>query len=523
MIAQIQPATSAIRGAKLRSVILPHIIGGPGRTPKVLFVRRCFAIALTLLAVAATLRARGATPALDTAAVDAAVVKEMKAAGTPGVSIAIVRDGRIVYAKGYGFASIETRSPVTTETTFGIGSISKQFLAAEVLALQAQGRIHLTDTLAEYYPTFPHANAITIADLLSHEAGIRDYYPLDYNDIEMNGPTTMAAIVARAAAEPLDFAPRTQWQYSNTGYSTVGAIVERITGKTLYELYREQFFVPLGMASVRWNDSVARLPGEAVGYASFFLGPDEVAVPEGPGWRNAAGSLVMTASDLARWTIALMDDRALSRADTKVMWTSRRLKDGSDPGYGLGLGVNTYAHQLLVGHNGGIEGFTSQEVMVPNLHSAIVVLTNDEYGSGSTIAHSILPMLAGPPSPHSSASSSRASASTSPSPTTAPFERTLSSASSVTLAWLRAAAAGNVDRTLLTADFNAFMTPARIVYTAKALSSLGDPISASVLGSYERGGLTVDALQVKYPHRTVNAELYRQSDGKIAELFVDPG
>lgn len=490
---------------------------------KASIVRRCFAIALALLPVAIALRAWGATPALDTAAVDAAVAKAMKAAGTPGVSIAIVRDGRIVYAKGYGFASIGTRSPVTTESTFGIGSISKQFLAAEVLALQAQGQIHLTDTLAKYYPSFPHASEITIADLLSHEAGIRDYYPLDYNGIEMNGPTTMAAIVARAAAEPLDFMPRTQWQYSNTGYSIVGAIVERITGKTLYELYREQFFVPLGMASVRWNDSVARLPGEAVGYASFFLGPDEVAAPEGPGWRNAAGSLVMTASDLARWTIALMNGRAISAADTKLMWTSRRLKDGTDPGYGLGLGVSTYAHELLVGHNGGIEGFTSEEMMMPNLHSSIVVLTNDEYGIGQSIAHSIVAMLGGSPPPPSATSRASALASASPVPTTAPFERTLPPASSVTLAWLRAVAAGNLDRALLTADFNAFMTPARIVYTAKALSSLGDPLSASVLGSYERGGLTVDVLKVKYPHRTLHAELYRQADGKIAELFLDPG
>ena len=486
-------------------------------------MRRCFAVVLAVLVISAVLPARSATPALDTAKIDALVAKEMKAAGTPGVSIAIVQDGRIVYAKGYGFASLATRSPITTETTFGIGSISKQFLAAQVLALQDQGRIHLTDTLAKFYPKFPHGGEITIADLLSHEAGIRDYYPLDYNDIEMGGPTTMTAIVARAAKEPLDFAPRTQWQYSNTGYSIVGAIVERIAGKSLLELYREQFFTPLGMTSVRWNDSTANVSGEAVGYASFFLGPDELAIPEGPGWRNAAGSLVMTASDLSRWTIALMNGSAVSPSDTEtMMMTSRKLQDGTDPHYGLGLLVTTYQRQRLVGHEGGLNGFTSAELMLPDIHASVVVLTNDQYGIGGTIAQSILPMLTGSlPSPSRKAAAP-ASPSASPSPTLPPFESSLTPASDVTVDWLGTLAAGNVDRMQLTADFNAFMTPGRIAYAAKALSSLGDPVSANLVRSYKRGGLFVDVLRVKYPRRTVYGILYRQSDGKIAELFIYP-
>ena len=485
-------------------------------------MRRCFAAVLAVLIIPTVLPARSATPALDTAKVDALVAKEMKATGTPGVSIAIVQDGRIVYAKGYGFASLATRAPVTTETTFGIGSISKQFLSAEVLALQAKGRIHLSDTLTKYYPNFPHGGEITIADLLSHEAGIRDYYPLDYNDIEMNGPTTMAAIVARAAKEPLDFAPRTQWQYSNTGYSIVGTIVERVTGKTLYELYSDQFFAPVGMTSVRWNDSAANVSGEAVGYASFFLGPNEVAVPEGPGWRNAAGSLVMTASDLSRWTIALMNGSAISPPDTEAMMSSRKLQDGTDPHYGLGLLVTTYQRGRLVGHSGGLNGFTSAELMLPDIHASVVVLTNDQYGIGGTIAQSILPMLTGSPVPTSRKAGASASPSALPSATSPPFERNLTPASDVTVDWLGTLAAGNVDRTQLTSDFNAFMTPGRIAYAARALSTLGDPVSANLVRSYKRGGLFVDVLQVKYPHRSVTAVLYRQPDGKIAELFIYP-
>lgn len=492
---------------------------------KIAFFRFLTAVVFAAVLGSGTLRAQGTAGALEPSAIDAIVAKEMKAAGTPGVSIAIVRDGRIEYAKGYGFASLETHAPVTTDTTFGIGSISKQFLASEVLALQSQGRIHLTETLAKYYPAFPDANEITITDLLSHEAGIRDYYPLDYNDIEMGHATTMAAIVARASHDPLDFAPRAQWQYSNTGYSIVGSIVERITGRTLPELYQGQFFTRLGLASVSWNDSAARVPGEAVGYASFFLGPDEVAVPEGPGWRNAAGSLVMTASDLARWTIALMDDRALSPAQTAQLWTSRTLKDGSDPRYGLGFVVTTYRHQRLVGHDGGLSGFTSEELMLPDTHASVVVLTNDQYGIGGSIAKAILPMLAGPapgPSPTAAPAASSTPPTAAPSATIPPFESTLAAAPTLTLAWLRALAAGRVDRSQLTSDFNAFMTPDRVAYASKALTALGDPLTANLLASYRRGGLTVDAIQVKYPNRTVTAALYRQPDGKIAELFIFP-
>lgn len=463
-------------------------------------MRRCASIVFAILVAAATVPAKSAVPKLDTAAVDALVVKQMKAAGTPGVSLAIVRNGRVVYARGYGVVSLATRAPVSSETTFAIGSISKQFLAAEVLALQAQGRMHLTDRLSRYYPHFPSGGEITIADLLSHEAGIRDYYPLDYNDIAMSGPTTMAAIAARAATQPLDFAPRTAWQYSNTGYSVAGAIVERVTGQTLYELYRERLFRPLGMHSAQWNDSAARLPGEAVGYSSFFLGPDGVAVPEGPGWRNAAASLVMTAPDLARWTIALMDARVLTEAQMKTLWTSRRLRDGSDPHYGLGVGVSAYGRVPLIEHGGSISGFTSHELMLPEMHAAVVVLSNDSYGVSSSIARAILPMLADPP----------------------PLENNLAPAAGVTLAWLRAISAGNLDRAQLTADFNAFMTPGRVAAAAKALGALGEPLSAHLERSYERGGLTADVLKVTYPHRVVYAYLHRRRDGKIAELFIAP-
>ena len=180
-----------------------------------------------------------ATPAIaqdltatESAKVDTIVTDTLARNGVPSASIAIVRGGRIVYAKAYGKQS-ETIATPRADAPYQIASISKQFTAAAILLLEDEGKLSLDDTVAKWVPGITDGDKITIRQLLSHTSGLQDYWPQDYSFAAMEKPVTPQEIIDRWAKKPLDFAPGTQWQYSNTGYVVAGMIVEKAAGKPL--------------------------------------------------------------------------------------------------------------------------------------------------------------------------------------------------------------------------------------------------------------------------------------------------
>ncbi|MGC2129227.1 MAG: serine hydrolase domain-containing protein [Candidatus Aquilonibacter sp.] len=447
---------------------------------------------LIVLLLAATLAAEP-TPAF----VDALVQKTMASSGTPAVSLAIVRNGKIVYEKAYGVRSLDSKLPATTETTFPIGSVSKQFLAATMVAMAREGKLSLDDPLSKYEPTYTDASQITIAQLLAHEAGIRDYYPLDYPTLESFHPITMQALADRYGHLPLDFAPGTRWQYSNSGYTIAGVIAQRVEGATLFDAYRRRFFAPLGMTSAHWIDGGFG-PTDATGYTSYFFGPYEVAPVAAAAWLNAAGSLSMTAHDLALWTIALMEHHVVPAADTAVMWQPRLLADRENPGYGLGFSLGAFNGHFQVAHGGELVGYQSFEVLFPDDDTSIVVFADATPSDvSSTIGRAIAEDIYG----------------------SAAVDAGLPDAAALTRTWLANLAHGRIDRSALTADFNAFMTPQRIAEAATSLAPLGAAQVANTRAVL-RGGLVVNVLTVTFKTKSMRAILYRTPDGKIAELFL---
>src|SRR2546423_3458314 len=182
--------------------------------------------------------------------IDKVATDTLARTGVPSASIAIVKDGQIVYLKAYGDARIEPRTAATPEMRYSIGSISKQFTAAAILLLQEQGKLSLDDRVAKFIPDLTRANEVTIRQLLSHTSGYQDYWPQDYVMPFMLKPVTAQQILDRWARKPLDFDPGTKWQYSNTNCAIAGAIVEKAAGKPLLEFLRENVFAPLGMRSV---------------------------------------------------------------------------------------------------------------------------------------------------------------------------------------------------------------------------------------------------------------------------------
>src|SRR6267154_270652 len=182
--------------------------------------------------------------------IDKIASEALAKSGVPSASIAIIKNGRLVYVKAYGDARLEPRMPATPEMRYSIGSISKQFTATAILLLQEQGKLSLDDKVAKFIPDLTRANEVTIRQLLSHTSGYQDYWPQDYVMPMMLQPVTAQKILDMFARKPLDFDPGTKWQYSNTNYVIAGVIIEKASGMPMLQFLREKVFKPLEMNSV---------------------------------------------------------------------------------------------------------------------------------------------------------------------------------------------------------------------------------------------------------------------------------
>jgi D-alanyl-D-alanine carboxypeptidase len=435
-------------------------------------------------------------------AVDVVVRRAMRAAKTPGASIAIVRDDRIVYVHGYGVRNLASRAPVDTDTVFRWGSISKQFAAACVLMLAGEGKLSLGDPVSRWFPSLTDANDITVRDLLNQVTGYRDYFPLDYIDVEMAHPTTMNAILNEYARMPLTAPPRTRWEYSNTNFTLVGSILERISGMSLPELYDRLVFAPVKAESDR-----------ASGYVSYWQEPPHTGPVESNGWLNAAGALAGTASDLARWDIGLMSHAILNAREFAEMTRSRRLAGGRiDTHYGFGIGVERRNGQFVLEHGGATMGFNADNLMLPDSQTAIVVLTNCTEGGADEIAQKVAAVLT-PALSRAPASAMGAEA--------RPNAQERADTERIRVG-LKQLAAGTVPPSATTADFAFLLTPQNRRLAMTTLRAFGAIREVGWIVSYPRGGLTVTAARVRFARGSAIALLYETPAHRIAELMLFP-
>ena len=246
---------------------------------------RCASVAGRLIVIAilaAPARLPAQSSRIDERVVDSIVADGMKRERLVGLSIALVRGGRIELAKGYGAASLQPRTLVDTGIRFSVGSVTKEFVTSLALLLQEDGKLSVHDTLARWYPKLTRSREITLLDLINHVSGYRDYYPLDYVDREMAKPVTAEQIMKEYATVPLDFDPGTRWSYSNTGYTILGRVLERVGGKPLGVQLEERIFRPLGMSQTMFEPT--RTERRANGYVSWALGEMEPALLESAGW-----------------------------------------------------------------------------------------------------------------------------------------------------------------------------------------------------------------------------------------------
>jgi CubicO group peptidase (beta-lactamase class C family) len=318
--------------------------------------------------------------------VDDFVLAQMKAKHIPGLSIAIVRDGRVVRARGYGLASVELKAPATEETVYEIGSITKQFTATAVMMLVEEGKVSLDDPISKHLADLPDAwKDVTVRQLLNHTSGIPSYTSAtDFLKLARND-YTQREILKLVADKKLDFKPGDSWSYSNTGYYLLGMIVEKAAGQPFADVLADRIFKPLQMTSTRPNNPKAIIPNRSAGYGEL-LGTLFNRDPLTPSAAFSAGFLVSTVGDMAKWDAALGAGRLLRSSSFDQMYTPARLNDGSTRPYGFGWGTSTKLGHKLLEHGGGTAGFSTVIARYVDDKLTVIVLTNLSGGGAEAIA-----------------------------------------------------------------------------------------------------------------------------------------
>lgn len=417
--------------------------------------------------------------------------------GVPSASIAVVRDGKIVYLNAYGSARLEPKTPATSAMRYSIGSISKQFTAVAMLLLQEQGKLSLDDKVGKFIPDLTRANEVTIRQLLSHTSGYQDYWPQDYVMPMMLQPVTSAKILDMWARKPLDFDPGTKWQYSNTNYVIAGVIIEKASGKPLLQFLQEKVFAPLVMASVANTDEKKLGDTDPTGYMRYALGPLRVAPKEGPGWLFAAGELAMTAEDLAKWNISIMDQKLLKPASYRELEREAQLNNGLGARYGLGVTLGTEAGHRAVSHGGEVSGFVSESIVFPDERVSVVALTNQDASSAADdIAHGIVPLLFDQNDPKT--------------------PEKLDQAKKI----FDGLQHGTIDRSLFSDNANAYFSEQALQDFAAGLSPLGTPRQFVQVRQGLRGGMTLRVYILRFDKQTLRAWSYELPNGKLEQFQI---
>ena len=453
------------------------------------------AVAATVTMIAVTAQDR--LPAEIVGNVEAAVKEILAVTGAPSASVAVVQGGVIAYARAFGQAQLDPPVAAAAEMRYSIGSISKQFTAAAILLLAEEKKLSLDDPVARWLPDLTRAREVTLRHLLSMTSGYQDFWPQDYVMRPMLKDVTADEILRGWARKPLDFDPGTKWQYSNTNYVIAGVIAERAAGVPLFEFLRRRIFTPLKMESVADTDRAALGSDDPARYLRYALGPPRPAPKEGRGWMFAAGELAMTASDLAKWNIALIDKTILRPASDRELTTETLLSNGAPTGYALGLNVAIIGGRRRLSHSGEVSGFTAANEVYPDDRAAVAVLTNlDATGASTQIASRIASAMF-------SASSRDADLA---------IERMRRIYEDLQR--------GQIDRRAFTDNANAYFSEQAIEDYQASLGALGRPQSFTQTAQSLRGGMVLRRFQIVYPQRRLNLTTFTTADGKIEQYQI---
>jgi CubicO group peptidase (beta-lactamase class C family) len=312
--------------------------------------------------------------------VDDYVKSEMQKQHITGLSLAIVKEGKIIKAEGYGLANIEHNIAARPDTVYKIASVSKQFLATGIMLLVQDGKIRVDDKISSYLDGAPETwKEITIRHFLTHTSGVvREGPGFDPFKVQKDFD-----VIKTSYPLPLRFTPGEKYEYCNVGYFSLAEIISRLSGKTWSDFMNERVFAPLGMAATRTTSASEIVPNRADGYEwrsdKAQNASEYIAL-------RPSGAFLSTVLDLAKWDAALYTDKFLTQATREQMWAPVRLNSGATHPYGFGWSLEPLGKHKRVYHGGSLPGFRSHFSRFVDDKLSIIVLTN----SGSARPESIV-------------------------------------------------------------------------------------------------------------------------------------
>lgn len=320
------------------------------------------------------------------AKVDDYIKAEMQRQRIPGLSLAVMKEGQIILAKGYGLANVEHQVPVKPETIFQSGSMGKQFTATAVMMLVEDGKLSLSDPITKFFTDAPATwKDITVRHLLTHTAGTTDYP----DDFDFRRDYTEDELLKRAAAIPLAFQPGAKWSYSNLGYLLLGILIRKASGQFYGDYLQERVFRPLGMTTARVISEADIVPNRAAGYR-LVRGELKNQNWVAPTLNTTAdGALYLTVYDMAKWDAALYTEKLLKKSSLEQMWTPVKLNDGKAAPYGFGWALGEVRGHRIIEHGGAWQGFKAHIARYVDDKLTVVIFANLSQANQGRIAHGV--------------------------------------------------------------------------------------------------------------------------------------
>lgn len=438
-----------------------------------------------------------------TSKVDDFVKNEMQKQRLPGVSLAVVKNGQIILAKGYGFANVEHQVKVKPETIFQSGSVGKQFTATVVMMLVEDRKIALDEKIGKYLgEVADNWKNITVRHLLTHTAGMTDH-PSDFN---FRRDYTEDELLKQAQAIPLAFQPGEKWQYSNMGYVTLGILIHKASGKFYGDLLQERIFKPLGMTTARVITEADIVPNRAAGYRLVkgeLKNQDWVAPMMNT---TADGSLYLTALDLAKWDAALYSETLLKKVNLDQMWVPVKLNGGKTHAYGFGWFMNEVNGHRVIEHGGAWQGFTSIISRYVDDKLTVIVLGNLAGGNATKIAHGVAaiynPELTPPP--------------------TKAIEDKEPKVTAQVVELLQKFADGTVDQNLFTPEAKTLLFPDRAKSFGEFLKPLGALNEIQLVERKDENDLRAYRYRLIYKDAVLLFRMNLSKEGKIGNINAQP-
>lgn len=308
---------------------------------------------------------------------------------SPGLAVVVLKDGKTVFQRGYGKADLETGAAITPQTDFRLASFTKQFTAACIMLLVHDGKLRYDDMLTKLFPGFPaYGSAITVRMLLNHTSGLKDYedlYAAQYPGIDDRKVPQIhdsQILVLMEQQSSTDFAPGTQWRYSNTGYAMLAMIVEKRSGESFGQFLHDRIFVPLKMSgTLAYENGKNQVPHRAFGYTKQngqWIEADQSSTSAVLG----DGGIYSNVVDLARWDRALRNNTLLSEKEMREAFTPVKVPggpktdDGEPAEYGFGWFLDPYHSRKRTWHTGTTTGFRTVIERFPEERLTIIILCN---------------------------------------------------------------------------------------------------------------------------------------------------